>query len=399
MKITQKITKTSLITIAFVFAVCSNLTVLGNVTGCVMADEILLIQAEELHTGTGEVLRPGCVLVKDGKIVEVGESLTAEGAKVVEVKSLVPGFVDAASRVGVNRLDDERTDEITPDLASASIVDWKDTEFLEQLAVGTTCVHLTPGTSNVVAGLSSAVKTVGSADRRVVANRTGLAISVCSDPASGNNARSRPDSIYVRQPTNRMGVVWMLRNAFHATQNGKLDSPAMKDVTDGTLPIFAVSRTQYDIKALMTLADEFSFHPTLIGGQECWKLTDEIAARKISVILQRVIPGSSRGDERTRISADMAARLHKAGVTFCLSGGDLLDQMRFAIRFGLPAESALAAITSSPAAILKIDDRVGSIAAGKDADLVALNGDPLEFTTAIQWVMVDGAIQFEQAGN
>ena len=265
--------------------------------------------------------------------------------------------------------------------------------------MGTTCVHLTPGTSNVVAGLSSAVKTFGATDKRVVANRTGLAISVCSDPASGNNSRSRPDSIYVRQPTNRMGVVWMLRNAFHATQNGKLDSAAMKDVTAGTLPIFAVSRTQYDIQALMTLADEFSFHPTLIGGQECWKLTDEIAARKMAVILQRVIPGSSRGDERTRISADMAARLNKAGVTFCLSGGDLLDQMRFAIRFGLPAESALATITSSPAAILKIDDRVGSISAGKDADLVALNGNPLEFTTAIQWVMVDGAIQFEQAGN
>ncbi len=388
----MKITFKTLIATAIVLTVCGR-------SGAVMGDDAILIKSEELHTGTGEVLRPGCVLIKDGKIIEVGESLTAEGAKVIEVKSLIPGFVDAASRVGVNRLDDERTDEITPDLASASIVDWRDNEFLEQLAVGTTCVHLTPGTSNVVAGLSSAVKTFGATDKRVVANRTGLAISVCSDPASGNNSRSRPDSIYVRQPTNRMGVVWMLRNAFHATQNGKLDSAAMKDVTAGTLPIFAVSRTQYDIQALMTLADEFSFHPILIGGQECWKVTDEIAERKMSVILQRVIPGSSRGDERTRISADMAARLNKAGVTFCLSGGDLLDQMRFAIRFGLPAESALATITSSPAAILKIDDRVGSISAGKDADLVALNGNPLEFTTAIQWVMVDGAIQFEQAGN
>ena len=388
----MKITFKTLIATAIVLTVCGR-------SGAVMGDDAILIKSEELHTGTGEVLRPGCVLIKDGKIIEVGESLTAEGAKVIEVKSLIPGFVDAASRVGVNRLDDERTDEITPDLASASIVDWRDNEFLEQLAVGTTCVHLTPWTSNVVAGLSSAVKTFGATDKRVVANRTGLAISVCSDPASGNNSRSRPDSIYVRQPTNRMGVVWMLRNAFHATQNGKLDSAAMKDVTAGTLPIFAVSRTQYDIQALMTLADEFSFHPILIGGQECWKVTDEIAERKMSVILQRVIPGSSRGDERTRISADMAARLNKAGVTFCLSGGDLLDQMRFAIRFGLPAESALATITSSPAAILKIDDRVGSISAGKDADLVALNGNPLEFTTAIQWVMVDGAIQFEQAGN
>ena len=95
----------------------------------------------------------------------------------------------------------------------------------------------------------------------------------------------------------------------------------------------------------------------------------------------------------------MAAKLNKAGVPFCLSGGDLLNQARFAVRYGLPKADALKAITASPASILKINDQVGAIAAGKDADFVALNGDPLEFTTAIQWVMVNGQIQFEQVGN
>ena len=95
----------------------------------------------------------------------------------------------------------------------------------------------------------------------------------------------------------------------------------------------------------------------------------------------------------------MAARLQEAGVTFCLSGGDLLEQARFAVRFGLTQEAAIAAITSSPAKILKLDDHVGTIATGKDADFVALDGNPLEFTTAVEWVMVNGVIQFEQAGN
>lgn len=367
--------------------------------GVVAAGETVLIQAETLLIGDGSVLSPGSVLVKDGKIVEVGENLSADGATTVSVEYLIPGLVDAASRTGISRLDVELTKEITPELLSSTIVDWTDDGFAQHRAAGTTCVHLTPGTSNVIAGLSSAVKTSGPADGRIVAERTGLGISVCSDPASGNRSRSRPDSIYVRQPTNRMGVVWMLRNAFHATQTKKMKSPAMQQAAAGELPLFAVSRTHYDIQALFSLADEFSFKPIIIGGQEAWKLTDEIAQRKISVVLQRVIPGSSRGDERTRVSGNMAARLHTAGVPFCLSGGDLLDQVRFAVRFGLPAESALAAITSSPAAILKINDRVGSIVAGKDADLVGLNGDPLQFTTAIQWVMVDGAIQIEQAGN
>lgn len=370
-----------------------------GMVGIAAEENVVLIQAETLMTGKGEVLSPGSVLIKDGKILEVGAGLSADGAKVVQVKCLIPGLIDAAARTGVSSLDNERTEEITPDLVSSAIVDWTDKEFAQHTASGTTCVHLTPGTSNVIAGLAGAVKTSGPLDGRIVAAKTGLAISVCSDPASGNTSRSRPDSIYVRQPTNRMGVVWMLRSAFHSTQAGKFDSPAMKLAAAGELPIFAVSRTHYDIQSLLSLADEFSFHPTLIGGQEAWKLTDELAQRKIAVVLQRATPGSSRGEERTRVSGNMAARLNTAKVQFCLSGGDLLDQMRFAVRFGLPAEAALAAVTSSPAAILKIDDRIGSIEVGKDADLVGLNGDPLEFSTAIQWVMVDGAIQFEQAGN
>jgi len=362
-------------------------------------DDAIVIEAEHLHIGDGQTLSPGRVLVQDGKIVEVGDSVSADSAKVIKVSALLPGLVDAAARMGVAQLDDERTKEVTPDLASAAIIDWSDRQFAEQLAAGTTSVHLTPGTSNVIAGLAAAVKTAGPADQRLLKDRTGLMIAMCQDPASGNGSRSRPDSIYIRQPTNRMGVVWILRNAFHATENGRMTSPVMQQAAAGDLPVFAVSRTQYDIQSLMTLADEFSLKPILIGGQESWKVTEELAARQMPVVLQRVTPGSTRGSERTRVSGNMAARLQEAGVTFCLSGGDLLEQARFAVRFGLTQEAAIAAITSSPAKILKLDDHVGTIAAGKDADFVALDGNPLEFTTAVEWVMVNGVIQFEQAGN
>lgn len=363
------------------------------------AEDLQIIRAKTLHTGTGEVLTPGSVLVKDGQITEVGATVEADGAAVIEVDTLIPGLIDAAARTGVRQLDDERTKEVTPDMATAAIVDWQDRGFKEQVAAGTTSLHLTPGTSNVIAGIAAAVKTAGPAADRVISDRTGLTLSMCQDPASGNGSRSRPDSIYIRQPTNRMGVVWILRNAFQATRAGTMDSIAMREAADGKLPLFAVSRTQYDINSLMTLADEFSLQPILIGGQESWKVTDKLAERRMPVILQRNTPGSTRGSERTRVSGDMAARLQAADIPFCLSGGDLLEQIRFAVRYGLEEQAALAAITSSPAAILGIDDRVGTIQAGRDADFVALDGPPLEFTTAITWVMVDGVIQFEQAGN
>ena len=363
------------------------------------AQDTVLIQAASVHLGNGDVLSPAQVLVRDGKIERIAEKVAVKNAQVIKVQHLIPGLIDAAARTGISQLDKERTKEITPELSTAAIVDWTDRRFTEHLSSGTTTLHLIPGTDNVVSGLASIAKTSGPPEGRMVSNQTGLTISMCSDPASGNRARSRPDSIYIRQPTNRMGVVWMLRATFHASQAGKNKSTSIKAALAGDLPVFSVSRTQYDIQALLTLADEFSFAPIVIGGQEAWQVTAELAERKIPVILQPTTPGSSKGTEGTRISAAMAAKLNKAGVPFCLSGGDLLNQARFAVRYGLPKADALKAITASPASILKINDQVGAIATGKDADFVALNGDPLEFTTAIQWVMVNGQIQFEQVGN
>lgn len=365
------------------------------------ADEsaTVIVRAHRLHTGTGEVLTPGSVLIRGGKIADVAAAHEVEGAKIIAVPVLIPGLVDAASRTGLGSQDAERTKELTPDLVVESVIDWADRDFAEQLSNGTTSVQISPGTGNVIAGRPCIAKTIGDPEKRVIVRQSGLLISVCSDPASGNAARSRPDSIYVRQPTNRMGVIWMLRSTFQATAAGKESSPVLQEVVAGKIPVFAVSRTQYDIQALMTVADEFGFHPILVGGQEAWQVTDELAAHKTSVILQRTTPGANRGDEGTRLCADNSVKLHAAGIPFCHAEGDLLDQARFAVRYGLAPEVALQSITSFPASILKIDDRVGSIAVGKDADLVAMDGNPLEFTTAIQWVMVDGAIQFEQAGN
>ena len=191
----------------------------------------------------------------------------------------------------------------------------------------------------------------------------------------------------------------MLRATFQAAQSKEDASPVVKRAMKNELPLFAVSRTQHDIRALFSLADEFSIHPTVIGAQEAWQVTDELVDRKVNVILQPVTPGSSRGSEATRIAANMANRLHEADVPFCFSGSGLLNQARFAVRFGLPKPAALQAMTSDAAEILGVGDKVGTISIGKAADLVALSGDPLEFTTPIQWVMVDGVIQFEEADN
>jgi imidazolonepropionase-like amidohydrolase len=154
---------------------------------------------------------------------------------------------------------------------------------------------------------------------------------------------------------------------------------------------FAVSRTDNDLLSLLRLAKEFKFTPTVVGGHEAYKLRDELAAAKVPVILGPLTTSPSlTGPESTDAVWNQPALLHKSGIPFALSGGQLLEQARFAVRSGLPPEAALAAITRTPARLLGLEGRVGTLEAGRDADLVALDGDPLELTTSVRWVLVDG---------
>jgi imidazolonepropionase-like amidohydrolase len=269
-------------------------------------------------------------------------------------------------------------------------VDWRARAFREALSEGTTTLGLAPGTDGVIAGLACAVKTAGA--RKALAEETGLVITMASDPATGNTSRSRPDSIYVRQPTNRMGVVWLLRSTLDKAGRQKTPELAVvREALAGRRRTFAVSRTDNDLLSLLRLAKEFKFTPTVIGGHEAYKLREELAAAKVPVILGPLTTSPSlTGPESTDAIWNQPALLHKAGITFALSGGQLLEQARFAVRHGLPPEAALAAITSTPARLLGLEERVGTLEAGRDADLVALDGDPLELTTSVQWVLVDG---------
>ena len=314
----------------------------------------------------------------------------------------MPGLVNAYGQTGISGQETERTREVTPRLSTVDIINLKDREFVEQLAEGTTTINVCPGTDNVISGLSCAIKTSGDDEEsRIVESNTGLVIANCSDPASRNSSRSRPDSIYIRQPTNRMGVVWILRSTFHRAKTGEKETEndeILRKALAGEQPILAVSRTHYDIASLLRIGKEMGFKSIVVGGEESWKILDTLKDTKTQVILGSTRPGSQIGSERTRVSANNAGQLHQAGVEFCLSGDDLLNQARFAVRFGLEPDAALEAITSAPAKILKIDDKVGSIEVGKDADLVALNGDPLEFTSSVQWVMVNGeTTKFDQS--
>ena len=356
-----------------------------------------LYKADTVYTMEGKPLSPGQVLVVDGKIKSVGEEIELAGAtpEVIELGEgsvLMPGLVDPYSQTGLGEDgSDESTREITPEFKTIDSVDREKPALKRQLEQGTTTMCVCPGTQNVFSGIAAIIKTTS--DDSTVLNDDGpLLASLCSDPASRNRSRSRPDTIFVRQPTNRMGVVWILRNTFDkAKRSNDTESLAIvRETLDGKRPLMMVSRMSHDLTSVATLADEFGFSPILVGGQEAYKVKKMIAKRNYPVILQRQSTGSLSGPERSELCWNQAGVLAKAGITFAFSGDDLLEQARFAHRFGLDNDQALAAITSTPAKILGISDKVGTIEPGKDADLIALDGEPLELTTSIRWVMVNG---------
>jgi imidazolonepropionase-like amidohydrolase len=375
----------------------------------------MVIRAAKVYTMAGEPLQPGAVLIRDGKIVQAAASIDVPaGAQVVDLGQgvLMPGLVDSRAAVDVVAGSSEVTREVTPDFQVLTAMNWESRGFQEALSEGITCLHLTPGSESVLAGISSAVKTAGDRNERIVAPEAGIFMAVSSDPTARNRSRARPDSIYVRQPTNRMGVVWILRSTLQAARksmrqsdellaagNGNGSSApttAQRSVIEralsGELRVLAVSRAHYDMTSALDVAREFDFPITIVGGHESYRLAEQLAQGKVPVILDPLTTGAMIGPDDTELFWNVPGKLHQAGVLFALSGGRLLEQAQFAVRFGLPVNVALESVTIAPAKILGLENRVGAVVPGRDADLVALSGEPLEVATSIRWVMVNGKI-------
>ncbi len=364
-----------------------------------------LIKAKHIYTVDGSVISPGQVLVnEEGKISFVGESIELVlPAREIEVETLIPGIINASSHAGLRGGGAEISREVTPEFDTASTIDWHARDFAEAVDEGVTTVQVLPETESVFSGFACVLKTAGTVEQRVLNAERGVLLAISSDPTSGNRSRSRPDSIYVRQPTNRMGVVWIIRNSLHQAKLGiasaALDPKTtniLQGIVDGSRPVLSLSRTDFDIRSALDLGNDFGFLPTIYGGDEIYRMIDEFQERKAELVYTALTANSSgrslRGEEGTQLRWNVPGKLHTAGIPFCLAGDNLLAQAQFAVRFGLPKDQALASITLMPAKILKLDKRLGSITPGKDADMVALSGDPLQPTSTVEWTMVGGKI-------
>jgi imidazolonepropionase-like amidohydrolase len=359
----------------------------------------------------------GIVVVEDGRIAAVGGPKTKvpRKAEVVraEGKWVVPGFVDAHTHVGVHEEaegwagqdSNEMTDPVTSHVRAIDAINPADLAFGDALAGGVLAVGITPGSGNAIGGQTVAVKCHGrTVDEMALRQPAGL------KSALGEN----PKRVYGDQkktPSTRLGTAAVIREALTSARNymAKLDKPdpdkpvernlkmeALAMVLRGEIPWRQHCHRADDIATALRLADEFGYRLVIDHGTEAHLLADLLAARQVPVAIGPLFTSRSKVELRNR-SLMNPGRLAAAGVTIAIITDHpvvpinfLVHQATLSVKEGLDPTVALEAITINPPRILGIDDRVGSLAPGKDADFCIWSGDPLDVMQRVEQAFVNG---------
>jgi imidazolonepropionase-like amidohydrolase len=376
--------------------------------------EELFIKGAKIHTmGPAGTLASGNLLVRDGLIVAVGANVAAPaGAKVIDAAGLVvtPGLVAAHTQLGLREVDgvEESADDAADDKRFSANLDVVDglNPRAASIAVarieGVTHAVAAPAVGKrdgLLAGYGAVVN-LGSTERFVTRARAAMYLQA-GERGAQLIGGSRPAAL-----------AW-LREVFEETRNPKLwqgrpnrepllsplEAKALEPVLAGQVPLVAAADRASDLRALLKLATDYRFRLVVLGGAEAHLVARELARQDVAVILDPTGNLPARFEALAATDAN-AAKLQAAGVTIAFMSDAFASQdarnLRHlagnAVARGLPWDAALAAITVNPARIFGIERERGSLAAGKAADLVIWDGDPLELRTYPRAVYIDGKL-------
>ena len=382
-----------------------------------------LIRNARLYTMEGPgLLEGGDVLIDSGKIAAVGVNLSASGAREIDARGayVTPGFIDPHSHIGLwadGERDEtgdgnEMTDPVTPQMRALDAVNPVDPCFAEACRAGVTTVATGPGSANVLGGQFLAMKTFGGSLKAMLVKEP-LAMKA----AFGEN----PKMVYGsggKRPSTRMATAAVLREAFYEARaymekracadadkrpDFNLKNEALAMVLRRELPLKMHAHRADDILTAIRLAEEFNLRASVEHCTEGYLIADELRKANVGVILGPLL--TDRGKpELKNLTMKAPAILHRAGVKFALMTDHgvipepyLPVEAGLCVREGLPEMEAMRAITIHAAGVLGLEERLGSLAPGKDADVVLFDGHPLETRTHASLVIVNGNIAYERA--
>jgi imidazolonepropionase-like amidohydrolase len=391
--------------------------------GLAAGAQTIAITGGRVLTISHGVIENGTVLVENGKIAAVGSDVRVpRGAQVVDArgKVVMPGLFDAGDKLGTVEIpglpitidDTEYTDPLQPQLRVLDALNPESENILVTRAGGITNALSTPADGNLIGGQSAVIQLEGgTVEELVVKSPAALHISLGEQSKLTYGEKQQA-------PDTRMGEMAMLRQEFLKAQHyqevqqayaqkpgGKETAPPGRDLKldamvaamEGKIPVVAHADRVSDMENALRLADEFHFRLILAGGAAAWRIADQLAARKVPVIVGPILQEPNRM-ESVDVRLDNAARLYKAGVPIAIQTTadnevrDLPFQVEYAISYGLPEEAALQAVTLNPARFFGVDKRLGSIDQGKDANLIVLDGTPFRVKTHVVTELIDGKI-------
>ena len=383
---------------------------------------MLLIRNGYVKTMAGPDLPSGCVLIgDDGKILSVGENLTPpEGAQVIDAEGrlVTPGCVDAHCHIGLDnqamgwegRDYNEIIDPLTPHLRAIDSINPMDEAFGLALAGGVTSACTGPGSANVVGGTFVAIKLSGKrVDNMIIKNPLAMKC------AFGENPKRCYGQGMKKSPSTRMATAALLRELLFKARNYMNDKDAGKNpafdmkleamlpVMRGEIPLKAHAHRADDILTSIRIAKEFGVKLTLDHCTDGALIADELAQEGYSAFVGPSL-GSKTKIELQNKSFTTPAVLHEAGVPISIITDAPVIPLQYlpmcaglAVNAGLSEEAAWRAITINPAVQTGIGDRVGSLEAGKDGDVVIWTANPLTTLGAQSCTtIVDGKIVYQK---
>ncbi|WP_421773390.1 amidohydrolase family protein [Gracilimonas sp.] len=370
----------------------------------------IAVKGETVYTMAGDPITNGVVLIKDGKIERVGSasSITIpSNYEVHEAKVVTPGLIDAHSVVGLaghlNQDHDqdqlETSSAIQPELRAIDAYNAREALVGHLRDLGITTVHTGHGPGALISGQTMIVKTAGeTVEESTIVPAKMLAFTL------GNNMSGQ-----ISKPGTRSKGIAMLRQEFIKAQdylekrNGDEDysmdlgMEALADLLEGKLTALVTVHKANDIMTAVRLQEEFGFPMVLDGAAEAYLIIDELKEAGHPVIIHPTMI-RTYGDSKNA-TFETAAKLHEAGIPIAFQSGYegyvpktrvVLFEAGVAAANGLGMENALKVLTIDAAELLGIDERVGSLEAGKDGDVAMFDGDPLEYITNVTGVIING---------
>ena len=387
----------------------------------------MLIKNAKIYTMEQGVIENGYIITRGSIIHDIGPMETMPQGDFGYMidgngKVIMPGLVDGHSHLGMwedgigfeGADGNEDTDPITPHLSALDSINPLDPAFSESLSAGVTTAIVGPGSANVLGGQLIAIKTDGMCiDDMIIKNPVSAKAAFGENPKTTYHEKNQT-------PVTRMAAVALLRENLQKAQqyrqdlkkhnehpddndkpeyNNKLE--ALLPVLNRQIPLQAHAHRADDICSALRIAKEFDINLILVHCTEGHLVLSKIKQSGFPVMLGPALNDRSK-PELKNLTLHTAVEMQCAGIDVAIISDHPETPAKFLllcamlhIKDGLDAETALSAITITPACMCGIADRVGSLKKGKDADFIILDGEPLDFYSKIKTVIVNGRICYE----